>query len=104
MTELRKSAKGRQCMVRIPGSCNFYPETTVLAHLNSGGIGAKEPDIFGAWCCSDCHNIIDGRVTANKWFGDNFSKDDIKLMHLEGIIRTQKIWLDEGLIKIGGGK
>ena len=30
--DYRKEAKGRECMVRLPGICNFNPETTVLAH------------------------------------------------------------------------
>ena len=72
--------------------CNFNPETTVLAHLNGGGMGMKQPDIFGAFCCSSCHDILDGRQQSV------FNNDEIALMHLEGMVRTQKIWLDEGLI------
>ena len=30
---LRKEAKGRGCMVRIPGVCNHNSETVVLAHV-----------------------------------------------------------------------
>ena len=32
MVNLRKAAKGQMCQIRIPGSCNHNPETSVLAH------------------------------------------------------------------------
>lgn len=99
MSILRKSAKGRDCQVRIPGICNFNPGTVVLAHLNGGGMGYKQNDLFGAFCCSSCHDAIDGRVRARE-----YSMDDLERMHLEGMTRTQGIWLEEGLIAVKGGK
>lgn len=30
--DLTKQARDRMCTVRIPGICNFNPETSVLAH------------------------------------------------------------------------
>ena len=94
MSILRKSAKGRGCQIRVPGVCNFNPETTVLSHLNTGGIGQKEVDLLAAFSCSSCHDVVDFRVPSP------FSLDDIKIMHFEGVCRTQKIWLKEGLINI----
>ena len=93
MSKLRKSARGRECQVRIPGVCNFNQETTVLAHLPGGGMGAKKSDLHGALCCSACHDHIDGRVQSE------YSHDELALMHHQGVIRTQEIWLREGLIK-----
>lgn len=87
----RKEARGRECMVRIPGVCNFNPETTVLAHLNGGGMGRKRHDLHGAWCCSDCHDAIDGRGKAYV-----LRKDERELYHLEGVIRTQEALIAEG--------
>lgn len=94
MTALRKSAKGRDCTVRIPGVCNFDPETTVLAHLGGGGMGMKRNDIHGAFCCSSCHRVIDGVEQTL------ISKSMLKIYHLEGMVRTQEIWLKEGFIKV----
>ncbi len=91
-SKFTRSAKGRECQVRIPTVCNFNPETTVLAHLNGGGMGMKHDDIHGAFCCSDCHDVVDGKVHTA------FNYTEVKLMHLEGVIRTQKIWMDEGLM------
>ena len=94
MSKYRQSAKGQQCQVRIPGVCNFNPETVVLAHLNGGGMGMKRPDIHGAYCCSACHDVLDGRVRSDyvaemKW-----------LFHHEGVIRTQEIMIKEGVLKL----
>lgn len=91
--KLCDSARGQQCMVRIPGVCNHNPETTVLAHLNGGGMSTKKSDLFGAFCCSSCHDLLDGR---RKPFG--YSREDIELMHRQGVERTQQWWLDNGLV------
>ncbi len=90
-----KSAKGRECTVRIPGVCNFDPETTVLAHLNGAGMGIKHDDRHAAFCCSACHDVIDGRVQIKL---RDYSACGIKLMHHQGVIRTQQIWIAEGLM------
>lgn len=85
MSNLRDAARGQQCQVRIPGICNFDPETTVLAHYRlSGtcGVGMKPPDLIGAWCCSSCHDLIDGRRSSA------FTREALDLMHLEGMVRT----------------
>ena len=55
---LRKLARGRPCMVRIPGVCDGGGETTVLAHYRLAGtcgVGMKSPDLLGAWACAPCH-------------------------------------------------
>lgn len=90
---LRDSARGQPCLVRIPSVCNGDPSTVVLAHLNGGGMGTKHSDLFGAFCCSACHDVIDGRVKAKI-----YTMDEIELMHLEGMARTQQYWLDVGLV------
>ena len=94
MSKIRKSARDQPCQVRIPGVCNFNPETTIHAHLGGAGIGRKHNDIFGARCCSACHDAVDGRVRVN------FSSDELGMMLAEGIFRTQQLLIDEGLIKM----
>ncbi len=98
MINLRREAKGRDCTVMVPGVCNRNIETTVLAHLNIRsifrlGMGGKVPDWAGAFCCSDCHDLIDLRAKSKV-----YSADEIKVMHLEGVIRTQKMLIDEGML------
>ena len=90
-----KSARGVECQIRIPGVCNFNPETSVLAHLNGGGMATKHSDIHAAIACNDCHDVVDGRVQTK-----DFTPEEIKIMFLEGVIRTQGLWLYAGLLKI----
>lgn len=90
--KLRKSAKGQECQVRIPGICNGNNETTVLAHLNGGGMGTKKSDLMAAFACSSCHDALDGRVRTQ------YFSNELDRMHREGVERTQQIWLDSGLV------
>lgn len=93
---LRKEAKDRQCMIRIPGVCNGDDSTTVLAHLNGGGMAMKRPDTSGAWACSACHDVVDGRVRVDP---SEFARFEVAVMFLEGVIRTQEQLISEGKIK-----
>jgi hypothetical protein len=96
MADLRKLARDRPCMVRLPGICNRNPETTVLGHYRlSGmsGMGMKSPDIVGAWCCSDCHDTVDRRSNTQ------LDRDFVRLAHLEGVVRTINQLVEEGHIK-----
>lgn len=97
MSKITKSAKGENCTVRIIGYCNSNPETVVLAHLSGirfkHGTGQKVSDLHGAYCCSSCHNALDGRVRTNH------TRDQLKLWHLEGVIETQLNLINKGLLK-----
>lgn len=93
--KLRNSARGQDCMVRIPGVCNFNPETTVLAHVGEGGgMGQKTDDIEAAFCCSNCHDAIDGRLKTD------WHKQELVLFALRGAERTRKYWLSVGLLSV----
>ena len=96
MMDLRKYARRKPCMVRIPHYCNGDPETTVLAHIRMAGItgvGLKAPDLLGAWACSSCHDVLDGRV--KHYIGQN----DLRLWHLEAVARTIAALVRDGVIK-----
>jgi hypothetical protein len=85
---LRDAARGKPCMIRIPGRCCFDTLTTVLAHYRLAGTcgGAQKPDDEqGAWACYRCHDIVDGRREAPE-----FTDIEIRLMHAEGVLRTQE--------------
>lgn len=96
MSNLRQSAKGMPCMVRLPGICNANPETVVLAHYRLAGTcgtGMKPPDLLGAYSCSACHDCIDGRTRCD------MSRTELQLAFAEGVFRTQQILLKKGLVK-----
>ena len=92
--KITDSARGEDCQVRLEGICNFNPETTVASHLNGGGMGTKHNDIFIAYTCSACHGCLDGHT-----FILGMTPDQLKLAHHEGVVRTQYILLEKGLIK-----
>lgn len=98
MSTITKSAKGENCTVRMPGVCNENPETTVLAHISGvrfgHGIGKKVSDLHGAYCCSSCHDAIDGRVKTP------YSREGLRMMHYEGILETQLKLIEKGLINV----
>ena len=92
MSKLRKSARGQNCTLRLEG-CNHNPETTVLAHIRINrfcGFGLKPPDYMGVFACSNCHDIIDGRVKS-----DDTYKDILRAQN-----ETLKYWVDSGLIEV----
>lgn len=92
---LRKTARGRGCMVRLPGICNHNSETTVLAHVRLAGVsgmGIKADDLLGAWACSACHDAIDRRSHTD------LDRDAVRLAHLEGMVRTIAQLRKEGLV------
>jgi len=82
----REVAKGKPCMIRLPG-CNGDPATTVLTHYRLAGytgIGMKPDDYaFGAWSCSNCHELVDGRRMTDT------PRELLRLAHAEGCLRTQ---------------
>lgn len=97
LPDLREFARGRECLIRIPGYCNWRSETVVLCHrrgFGTAGMGQKPCDLNGAHGCSSCHDIVDGRAKSI------FSKDEVDLMFAAGVARTlEKVWkhLNENL-------
>lgn len=92
--KIRNSARGQQCQVRIPGVCNRNPETVILAHVGKGsGMGQKCDDIHATYACSACHDVIDGRVR----IGDPRIN---RLYAYDAMVRTQKLLLEQELIKV----
>jgi len=96
MSKIRQSARGEPCLVRIPGVCNHNPETTVFAHLGGAGMGLKHPDCEGAYCCSSCHDVVDGRALTAR--GGEWDRDYVTIAFYEGCVRTRKKLIEKGLL------
>lgn len=64
MSKITRSARMEDCTFRIPGVCNRDPETTVWCHAPhpKKGMGIKGPDSWGAYGCSNCHAVMDGKA------------------------------------------
>lgn len=98
---LRTYARGKPCLVRLPG-CDGGGETTVLAHFRDlslgSGVGLKPSDLAaGAWCCDSCHALADGRRKLP--FGGP-SRDAIRLAHAIGVLRTIAQLERDGLLSV----
>lgn len=57
-------ARGRECLLRIPGVCHGGTETTVAAHSNwachgGKGMGRKASDAYTVFSCVSCHSWLD---------------------------------------------
>lgn len=95
--KITQLAEGQPCLVRIPG-CDGGGPTTVAAHYRLAGMcgmGIKPADILAAWCCDHCHAVVDGRKPAPA----GWTRDQVRLAHAEGVMRTQERLLRMGAIK-----
>ena len=99
-TKYTKSARGQECQIRIYGICNGNPETTVFAHINGSGLGMKSLDIHGSYSCSACHDAVDGRISPVIGAGHLYDRKDIYEAFCNGMIRTQKLMVEEGILKL----
>lgn len=66
----------------------------ITAPAGTCGTGCKPDDTQAAIACNGCHDVIDGRTKTT-----DFTYDELRLMHAEGVMRTLEIWRKEGLIK-----
>jgi len=92
VSKITKSARGKDCNIRVPGVCNFNIETTVHCHLPGGGIGAKQEDEAGARGCSACHDEVDGRTRIIE------DRDIVELWFYHAVVRTVLQLKHEGLL------
>jgi hypothetical protein len=92
--KIQASARGQDCTVRIPMVCNHNPETVVLAHINGVrfGHGVGKKTSLGAYCCSACHDVLDGRVKTD------IDRQYLKLAHYEGVMETLTMLEEKGLL------
>ena len=93
-TKITESARNEECQIRIYKFCNGNTDTTVYCHLGGGGMATKSSDAHGAYGCSSCHDVVDGRVKTDH------SKTEIKLWFVEAVLRTQLILIEKGLLKL----
>lgn len=95
---LTKLARNRPCQIRLPG-CDGGGETTVGCHYRLAGYcgtGIKPPSWMLAWGCNHCHSVVDGRdkITHGP------SRDQIRLAHAEGVLRTLSALAELGEITL----
>lgn len=103
MSKITESARGEQCHIRMPGICNFNPETTVWCHGNGSAVGKglwmKAHDILGAYGCFACHQVYDRQVPTPV----GLTRTEVELMFWEGHARSIVRLIERGLIVIRRG-
>lgn len=96
--KITKSARDKDCTLRLPGACNHNPETTVWAHSNhiedGKGGSTKADDIFGCYACSSCHDELDGRTHVTgltkeeiDWYFHRAMKESWRILILTGVLK-----------------
>ena len=95
--KIMQSARGQDCTLRLANPCSST-ETTVGCHIgfNGSGIGTKDSDLFIAYGCSNCHDIIDGKVKRPM----GLSRNMMDWCKARAMQETQQKLLDIGLITI----
>lgn len=97
MSKLTAAARGMPCQIRAGGVCvDATHETVVLAHYRLAGLcgtGIKPHAILGSHACAACHDLVDFRVPSKV-----YSRMEIRLMHLEGVMRTIDSLILKGLV------
>jgi hypothetical protein len=57
-------------------------------------MGRKHNDLHGAWGCSRCHDVVDGRAKSE------YQPELVRLWLFEAVVRTQQVLIDEGVIRV----
>lgn len=94
--DLRQLARGRPCMLRLPG-CLPGNDTVVLAHIRRGGIagtGQKPNHLAAMPMCDHCHSKFDGRVPSPH------SRAQMDADALRGLLQWHDHLLREGVIQL----
>lgn len=93
---LRNSARGKSCTLRLIGTCNGNGETTVLCHVGRRrGMGLKSSDSMSIYACSSCHDALDGRVKYDESLNPNIYEDVLRAVE-----ETQEQFIEEGIMVI----
>ena len=99
MSKITDSARGQDCQVRIPGVCSGDSSTVVWAHAigtaSGKGIGMKSHDALGAYACQKCHDAYDRRIKPH-----GVLYHTVKECFYEGHMRSLRILIDKGLVKV----
>jgi hypothetical protein len=97
MSAITDSARGRECLLRLPGVCCGDAAKTVWAHSNSSrhgkGGALKAHDVFGCYACYDCHMVFDGQYARPA----GLTKAMVERLFAVAMVKSQSILIGLGL-------
>jgi hypothetical protein len=96
LKKITQSARGQDCTAHLP-CCNHNPETTVFAHYGEPGergMSFKPDDTSGGYLCSDCHDVMDGRVPQTFML-----RSEMQRMWFKVCRRTWRLLVLNGVLK-----
>ena len=92
--DIRASANGEECHVRLIGICNGRTDTTVWSHwpgLDADrGMGLKSVDVAGAYTCAACHDAVDGRTHMGPGYDRGAIAMGWMLGHLRSLVTLER--------------
>lgn len=97
--KIRDSARGKECLMHIPGVCTHDPSKTIWSHYRGliGGKarGLKADDLCGCYACTDCDAVYDGQRKPP--MGMNW--DEVELAWFEAHIKSIVMLHADGILK-----
>ena len=97
MSKITKSAKGKDCQVRIIGVCSFDPAQTIWSHVRFSAAGRgraiKAVDICGAYACTSCDAVYDGQAKRP----DGMTREQVDMDWFMGHMRSLVMLVNDGL-------
>ena len=94
MSRITESARGEECLVRIPGVCRYDPAYTIWSHCRQGaagkGRGKKAVDLAGAYACTSCDAVYDGQMPRPKGMTKEQVEADWAMGHFRSLVRLQE--------------
>lgn len=92
--DIRQSARGEDCTVRIPGVCRGHPDYTIWSHAPLGAAGKgrsiKALDLCGAYCCTACDAVIDGQAPLPAGYTRDQALQDWFYGHMRSLVRLRQ--------------
>jgi len=96
-TAIRESARGEECLMRLPRVCLHDPATTIWSHYRGAngdkGMGTKALDLAGCYACTECDAVYDGQRQVPGLY-----RDEIESAWHEAHIRSLVRLAEKGLL------
>jgi hypothetical protein len=88
--KIRDSARGKDCLMLLPGICLRDPATTIWSHYrgSAGGKarGLKADDLCGCYACTACDAVYDGQRPRPRGMSIEYVELSWHVGHIKSIV------------------